>query len=101
MMIFFIWFGSKLFRQCFNVVCFIIFFIYFVRHLKIRRSGTLRQFKKFALGLDISRPTTAELKARPSSDNVSILSAETITELEVDEEDVTESDDSESDAHKR
>ncbi|KAK3743119.1 hypothetical protein RRG08_063980 [Elysia crispata] len=71
-----------------------------IKHLKIRRSGTLRQFKKFALGLDISRPTTAELKARPSSDNVSILSAETITELEVDEEDATESDDSESEAHK-
>ena len=70
-------------------------FVYFPRHLKVRRSGTLRQFKKFALGLDVTRPNTAELKALPNSDDISILSAETINEQDVEEKDGTGSDDSE------
>ncbi|RUS71788.1 hypothetical protein EGW08_020457, partial [Elysia chlorotica] len=76
-----------------------------IKHLKIRRSGTLRQFKKFALGLDVTRPNTAELVAMAPIDNVSILSAETILEHEIDEEDAEEdctgSDDSESEASNR
>ncbi|GFO36186.1 tetratricopeptide repeat protein 24-like [Plakobranchus ocellatus] len=64
-----------------------------IKHIKIRRSGTLRQFKKFALGLDVSRPSTAEQRMLPSKDAVSILSAETISEHDMDEMESTGSDD--------
>ncbi|GFS03192.1 tetratricopeptide repeat protein 24-like [Elysia marginata] len=64
-----------------------------IKHIKVRRSGTLRQFKKFALGLDVTRPNTAELQVMPGRDNVSILSAETISEHEIDNEDDSDSED--------